>query len=70
VPNASEVGVSVSVELVAAGTVIVILGASTPSNEAPIVVVRPPVTAVTSPLALIVAAAGLEEVHVTLLVKS
>jgi hypothetical protein len=55
---------------VAAGTVMVTLGIVVPASVALIVVVIPAPTALTSPLELTVAAAGFEEAHVTLLVKS
>ena len=70
VPNAAPSSTIWNVNPVAAGTVIVILDIVVPGNVALIVVVMPPVTAETSPVLLIVAAVGLEELHVTLLVKS
>jgi hypothetical protein len=70
VPNAVPTNSISNASPVADPTVIVTLGIVVPASVALIVVVIPAPTALTSPLALIVAAAGLEELHAALFVKS
>jgi hypothetical protein len=70
VPNAVPSSTSWNVKPVVAGTVIVRLGIVVPASVALIVVVIPAPTALTRPVLLTVAALGLEESQVTLLVKS
>jgi hypothetical protein len=71
VPNAFPSNCISNVSLVADPTVIVTLAIAVPGNVALIVAVSPPpVSAVTSPVLLTVTAVGLEELHVTLSVKS
>jgi hypothetical protein len=70
VPNAVPSRTTLNGKPVTAGTVIVMLGIVVPASVALIVVVIPAPTADTSPPLLTVAAAGLEEAHVTRFVKS
>jgi len=70
VPNAVPSSTNWNVNPVVAGTVIVRLGIVVPASVALIVVVIPAPTALTRPVLLTVAALGLEESQVTLLVKS